>query len=426
MKKGQRKWVFGAILAIGLMAWGASSYFKDDAEHASQIAPAAGGEEAHGGAPAGGPPPAVPVQAAIVKVEPVQMWNDYSGRLQAVDFVEVRPQVSGAIVEVKFNDGQLVNKGDVLFVIDPRPYKAALDQANADLQKAKNESTLAQKDLTRAQELIKTQAIAARLLDERQSNASVAKSSIDSAQARVNQAKLNYDYTSVTAPISGRVGRVEVTLGNLVQIGQPVLTTVVSNEGIYADFEVDEKTYMHLMQSASQASTEAQANKVPVKLTIGRDKDTGEVLDGYIHSFDNRIDTSSGTIRARALFANKDGKLLPGMFATVSMGGPSDEEQILVPSSAVGTDQDRKFVYVIGEGNKLVYREVVLGAGINGHRVVTSGIEPGEKIVIDGMMKLRPDMVVEPQIQASAAAVPTIAPQAPEGMKLQPKKLIEE
>lgn len=356
--------------------------------------------------PPGGPPPAMPVKAMVVTEARTSLWSEYSGRLEAVDYVELRPQVSGTIKEVRFNDGALVKKGDVLFVIDPAPFEAAAAQANAELAAAKSQTELSEKQLARAEGLMTTNAISKDLLDERQNAARVAKNSADAAAARLRQAKINIDYAYVKAPIAGRVGRAEVTKGNLVQAGPgaPLLTTLVSSEGIYADFEVDEETYMKGFRNL-----EADV-AVPVKLTVRGD--TANIYEGVIQSFDNRINTATGTIRARALFKNEDGALLPGMFATVKMGSPSDSSKIMIPERVIGTDQDRKFVYVIDDSNKIVYREVKLGASVEGQRVVESGLKVGEKIVAEGIIRLRPDMTVIPQMEgeAPAGAPPTDAP----------------
>lgn len=334
----------------------------------------------------------------VVEQKPVQIWQSFSGRLEAVDYVEIRPQVTGTIKDIKFADGQIVNKGDVLLIIDPAPYEAAANQAKADLQSARDQATLAQKDLARAQDLIKTGAIPKRVLDERQSGAQVTKSAIAAAAARLDQAKIDVDRAYVKAPISGRIGRAERTIGNLVQAGPnaPLLTSIVSSDGIYADFQVDEETYLKYVRGEGAADAAAES-QVPVRMTLNSDKAT--VYQGRVQSFDNRIDTTSGTIRARALFPNENGRLLPGMFATIEMGGAGTQDSITVPERAVSTDQDRKFVYVIGADKALAYREITPGAVVEGQRVVLSGLKPGEIIVTEGLIRLRPGMKVAPQIK---------------------------
>jgi multidrug efflux system membrane fusion protein len=351
---------------------------------------------------AGGAPPPLPVNVIVVQESMAQIWTDYSGKLDAVDYVELRPQVSGTVKEIRFEDGQAVKKGDVLYVIDPAPYEATVAQANADLATAKSQYEFSQKQLARAEGLMATNAISKDLLDERQNAARVAKNAIDAAAARLKQAKIDLDHAYVKAPISGRAGRAEITEGNLVQSGPnaPVLTSIVANEQIYADFDVDEQTYLQHVRGAVQG-VEAE-REIPVKLSVRGD--TNVVYNGTIHSFDNRINADTGTIRARALFDNADGALLPGMFVSVKMGSPGNEKKILIPERTIGTDQDRKFVYVVGGGNKVIYREVKLGPPVGEDRVILSGLKPGEKIITEGLMRLRPDMVVAPQVVKAVAA----------------------
>ena len=347
-----------------------------------------------------GAPPAPPAQVMILQPEKVALWKNFTGRLQAVDYVEIRPEVSGKIVEVRFRDGQLVNKGDVLFVIDPAPYQAALDKGKADYEVAKNQFALSQKDLARAQDLVKTEAISKKIFDERSSAATVANSQMQAAQAQMKQAQIDLDRAYVKAPISGRVSRAEITEGNLIQAAAaPVLTTIVSDKGIYADFDVDERTYLNDIYPSARGLDE-QA-KIPVEMVLK--SGTGATYKGVIESFDNRIDPKSGTIRVRALFENSDQALLPGMFANVRLGSLETKPNILVPENAIGTDQDRKYVYVVGDGNKVIYREVKLGDSINGQRIITSGLKPGEKVITEGIMKIRPEMVVAPQTAKAPA-----------------------
>ena len=365
--------------------------------------------------PAAAAAPQIPVATvAVMKPEAIQIWKDFSGRLRAVDFVELRPQVSGTIQEIRFEDGQIVNKGDILLVIDPSPYEAAAAQATADLQSAKNQQALAQKELVRAEDLIKTEAISKRIYDERQNTARVSKSAVDAAEARLRQAKIDIDRAYVKAPITGRISRAELTVGNLVQAGgaAPLLTTIASNEGIYADFDVDEQTYLKNVYATAR-DREAQA-KIPLQMILKAD--TSVTYDGVIQSFDNHIDPATGTIRARALFDNKDGSLLPGMFVSIRLGTPSNDAKIMVTEKAIGTDQNRKFVYIVSKENKVAYREVKLGDTIDGKRVVMEGLQDGDQVITEGIMKMRPDMVVNPQVAVEQTAAATEAP-APETLK---------
>ncbi len=359
--------------------------------------------EANASAPeAGQQPPATPVTTKVVTSKPVQIWNDYSSRLEAVDFAQIRPQVSGTITEVKFEDGQMVEKGDLLYVIDPRPYEAAVNQSKAELRAAKDQSSFSWKELARAKELVKTEAISKRVLDERLNAHSIAAATVKGVEARLERAQIDLDYAHIKAPISGRVSRAEIKAGNLVEAGPnaPILTSIVSMQGIYADFEVDEQSYLKYIRSSARDL--AEEHKVPVKLKLNGDSIE---YNGFIHSFDNQIDASSGTIRARALFENEGGALLPGMFANLKMGTPSSQNVIMISERAIGTDQNRKFVYVVNENNIVEYRVVTIGESIEGQRVITSGLNDNDQVITDGIIKIRPGMPVAPKTKQEVSNV---------------------
>lgn len=341
------------------------------------------------------PPQALPVTVATVKPQAVKLWNNYSGHIVAVDKADIRPQVSGRITEIRFEDGQYVEKGDILIVIDPRPYEAALQQAEAELTSAQTAATLAQKEYDRAKTLIETEAISQSVFDHRMNARTAADAAVKAAQARVATARLDMDYAYVKAPIAGKVSRAEITLGNLVQAGSgaPLLTSIVSDGDVYVDFEVDENTYIQSVQ----ASDDAAAGQIPVQLKIG-----GDLLAGHVHSFDNRIDPASGTIRARAIFSNDSKMLLPGMSVSIAMAEPAQNDNILISERAIGTDQDRKFVYVVDENNQAKYRGVTLGESLDGQRVILSGLENGDKVIVKGIVRVRPDMPVSPQEETDA------------------------
>ena len=344
--------------------------------------------------------PALPVETVVVEKLPVRVWRSFPARLDAVDEVELRPQVSGRIVEVHFKDGQTVARGDVLFVIDPRPFEAARAQARADLDGAKQRRDFAERELIRARKLIRKDAVAERVVDERANDFATAKADVEAAAARLEQAEINIDRAYVKAPIAGRVSRVEVTVGNLVQSGSeaPLLTSIVSNEGIYADFDVDENTYLGFIRSSGHdLSTE---KTIPVRLTVG--SDGKDVFEGRIHAFDNRIDPRTGTIRARAYFNNADGRLLPGMFAQVKMGGATERDAVLLSERAILTDQDRKYVYVVQPDAKAAYREVALGASVADKRIIEKGLSAGDQVIVGGLMLVRPNTPVAPQPAATA------------------------
>lgn len=345
-------------------------------------------------------PQAMPVDTEEVAYEKVQVWKNFSGRVVAVDRAEIRPQVSGIITEIKFEDGQYVEKGDVLIVIDPRPYEAALSQAKAELHAAQTQANLAEKEYQRAKNLINSNAISQSLLDERLNNRQASSSSVQAAEARVLAAEINLDYASIKAPISGKISRAEVTEGNLVQSNaSPLLTSIVSDEKIYIDFEIDERTYLDFVKQNKGRN----ATEVPVRVTL---LDSSFEYNGFIHSFDNRIERASGTIRARALLDNKERVLLPGMSVSVRMGSSSQEEQIIITERAIGTDQDRKFVFVLGDNSTAQYREVKIGESIDGKRIILSGLKKGEHVIKEGLAKIRPGMPVISKSSMKQTAAP--------------------
>ena len=350
-------------------------------------------------APESGPPPAMPVSTITITQEPVQLWSRFSARLSAVEFAQIRPQVRGQITEIRFRDGDYINTGDVMFVIDPRPYEAQRKQADAALQSAKHAVNLAEKELKRAKALRKSNAIAKSEYDERLSARDTALALVLSAEGKLELAELNLDYAYVKAPFNGRASRADIKVGNIVDIGinAPVLTTLVSHKALYADFEMDETSYLNIIHQHMINNKKAGAMptdlQIPVELSLNNPNIT---RTGYVDSFDNQLDIQSGTIKARARFANNDGMLLPGMFATLRMANPDQSARIIVPESAIGTDQDRKFVYVIDDKNMTEYRAVTLGAAINGKREITSGLDAGETIVANGLFKLHPGTLVAP------------------------------
>lgn len=357
--------------------------------------------------------PAMPVNVAPVAERDVQQWHDYSGRLVAVDRADIHPRISGVIESVNFKDGAAVQKGDLLFVIDPRPYQAEVDRTGGLLASAQAQHTLARTELARGNELIKDKSISKHDFDQRKNAFDVAEANIKSAQAALDAAKLNLEYTGIKTPIAGKAGRAEVTAGNLVQAGTagPVLTTIIANTPIYADFEMDEATYMDYARA-----TPDDVKNAPVMMGLTGEKDAPHT--GHIESFDNQLNAASGTIRVRAVFDNRDGTLVPGLFARIRIGSPGKGNVLLITDAAVGTDQDKKFVYVVGDDNKLVYREIKLGASVDNLRVVNDGLKPGEKVVVSGVrIGLRPGADVVPQVvsmdDAAAGKIPPAAQPEP-------------
>jgi multidrug efflux system membrane fusion protein len=349
-------------------------------------------------APATEPAPqAVPVSVATVTQSDVATWDEFSGRLEAVERVDVRPRVAGTVQAVHFREGALVRDGDLLVTIDPAPYAAEVDRAEAEVVSAEASLAYATSDLARAERLWQERAIAQREYDERDHARRAAEAALRAARANLQTARLSLGYTKVKAPVSGRVGKLEITVGNLVSAGPnaPVLTTLVSVNPIYASFEADEQVVMRALRGLPGGNgARAQLERIPVELRTASHETP---LEGRLQLVDNQVDTRSGTIRVRAVFDNKDGNLIPGQFARLRMGQAKSEPALLVNERAVGTDQDKKFVMVIGADNKAAYREVTLGPPANGLRVVTGGLKPGERIVVNGLQRVRPGALVEPR-----------------------------
>ena len=343
-------------------------------------------------------PPAPQVSVATVGETDITAWDEFSGRLEAVERVEVRSRVAGAVQAVHFREGALVRQGDLLITIDPAPYQAEVERAEAQVAAAQARLAHAQSEHARAQRLWEESAIAQRELDERVNGAREAGANLRAAQAQLQGARLNLGYTQVRAPVSGRIGKLEVTAGNLVAAGPgaPVLTTLVSVSPIYASFDADEQVIVRALQGLpGGASARQLIERIPVEMGTGTSSDTP--YHGRLQLIDNQVDAKSGTIRLRAAFDNKDGALIPGQFARVRMGQARTTRAVLVTERAVGTDQEKKYVLVVGAGNKAEYREVTLGASSNGLRVVLSGLKPGERIVVNGLQRVRPGAVVQPQ-----------------------------
>jgi multidrug efflux system membrane fusion protein len=343
--------------------------------------------------------PAMEVDVATVVSKTITDYQNYSGRLEAVDKVEIRPLVPGTIVAVHFTDGALVKKGDPLFTIDPRPYVAAVDQAAAQLAAAQARNGYTSTDAARAERLLADNAIAKRDYDEKQNSSHEAAANLKAAQAALETAKINLTYTQIVAPVSGRVSRAEMTVGNIVSTGSsaPLLTTLVSVSPIYASFDVDEQTYLRYLSRDSRAS-------VPVSLGLANEE--GFSREGKVASVDNQLDTGSGTIRVRARFDNADGSLVPGLYARIKVGGGTPHPAVLIDDAAIGTDQDKKFVMVVDHDNRVQYREVTLGTLSDGLRVIAKGLQPGERIVVNGLQRVRPNDVVKANSVAMASASP--------------------
>jgi len=352
-------------------------------------------------------PQATPVSVAQVVSQEVSAWNEFSGRLEAVDRVDVRARVSGAVQAVHFREGSLVKAGDLLVTIDPAPYQAEVARVEAQVAAAQARVTYTQSELARSKALLEERAVAKRDFDERDNAAREAAANLRAAQAALQTAQLNLGYTQVRAPVAGRVGKLEVTTGNLVAAGAgaPVLTTLVSVSPIYASFDADEKIIGSAL--ATLPADRRGLEKIPVEMASGADS-----LTGRLQLVDNQVDAKSGTMRVRAVFDNKDGRLLPGQFAKLRMGQAKNEPALLINERAVGTDQDKRYVIVVGQGNQAEWRGVTLGANVNGLRVVTSGLKGGERVVVGGVQRVRPGALLAPKDVAMDAKPELAAQQA--------------
>ncbi|MDB5816362.1 MAG: efflux transporter periplasmic adaptor subunit [Rhizobacter sp.] len=370
-------------------------------------------------APVAAAPQGIPVSVATVAESRVPGWNEFSGRLEAVERVDVRTRVAGAVAAVHFREGALVRQGDLLITIDPAPYQADVARAEAQVAAAQARVTQATSEEARAKRLWDDQAIARREFDERANGRNEADANLRAAQAALQSARLSLGYTQVRAPVAGRIGRLEVTVGNLVAAGPgtQVLTTLVSVNPIYASFDADERVVLRALKETAgvNGSTAGRSGIETIPVQMGTTTSEGTPWTGRLQLIDNQVDARSGTVRVRAVFDNKDGSLIPGQFARIRMGQAREESALLVSERAVGTDQSKKFVMVIGADNKAEYREVTLGAAVEGLRAVTTGLKPGERVVVNGLQHIRPGALVAPQVvtmEAKAGGAPVAVAQA--------------
>jgi multidrug efflux system membrane fusion protein len=349
-------------------------------------------------------PSAPVVSVATVGETDITSWDEFSGRLEAVERVDVRSRVAGAVHAVHFREGALVRQGELLVTIDPAPYAAEAERAEAQVAAAQARQAQAASEHTRAKRLWEESAIAQRELEERANAEREAAANLRAALAQLQAARLNLGYTQVRAPVAGRIGKLEVTVGNLVAAGPgaPVLTTLVSVSPMYASFEADEQVILRALKDLpGGASARSLIERIPVQMGTSTMSDTP--YHGRLQLIDNQVDAKSGTIRLRAAFDNQDGALMPGQFARVRMGQAQTKRALLVSERAVGTDQEKKYVLVVGGGNTAEYREVTLGPSSNGLRVVLSGLKPGERIVVNGLQRVRPGSPVQPQVVSMEA-----------------------
>lgn len=351
-------------------------------------------------------PPAPQVTVARVISRTVTDSETFSGRFDAVHHVELRPRVTGYISAVDFADGSVVHKGQVLFVIDPRPYQADFQRAQADLDQARAQAALAEAERIRAVNLLAAHAVSKDEFDTRTANARQSAAAVEAAKAAVDAAALNLTFTRVTAPITGRISRAIVTTGNLVTNGQTLLTTIVSLDPIYVEFNADEQAYLTFQKYAGTKArtdspgTSARPAALGNAVYVGLADEHGYPHEGRLVFMDNSLDAATGTIYARALLANPDDRFVPGLFARVKLIGNDRYPAVLINDSAIGTDQTMRYVLLLGPDNKVEYRPVELGPLVDGLRVVRTGLEPGDTIVVNGLMRVRPGMQVTPQLIA--------------------------
>ena len=352
------------------------------------------------------PPPAPPVTAAKALARDVTEWNEFTGRLEAVHHVDVRPRVSGLIASVQFTEGALVQRGDVLFEIDPRPFQTEVDRLRADLARAKAAFARATAESARARRLSADNAISTEEHDRRFSSAAEAEAQVAAVEAALRAAELNLEFTTVIAPIAGRVGRAIVTEGNLVSSGPgeaTLLTTLVSLDPIYASFEVDEQSFLAFQRAAAGARrARAAASFADIRMALAGEPDFPR--QGRLQFLDNQLDAATGTIRVRALFSNRDGALTPGLFVRLRMSGGRPYQAVLIKDQAVGTDLDKRFVYVVGQDQSIAYRPVTLGPIVDGLRVVRNGLQPDEVVLVNGLQRVRPGVKVNAALESMDAA----------------------
>ena len=341
-------------------------------------------------------PQAPTVSVAPVIYERLTEWDEFTGRLESPESVELRPRVSGYIESVAFEEGSIVEAGKPLFFIDSRPFEAEIKRLDAELTGAKSQLKLAKISYERADTLTSRNTLSKEIFDNRFAELEQAKARVQSVVAALDVAKATLSYTRVEAPITGRVPRAKIPSGNYVSAGQSVLTSIVSIDRVYAYFDADEQTYLKYVQLAKEGARPSSRDvKNPVYMALANESNYPH--EGYIDFVDNQVNPSTGTIRGRAVFQNNEGSFIPGLFARIKLVGSATYEGILIDDKAIGTDLNSKFVLVLDENNTVQYRPITLGEKLNGMRIVKSGLNAEDKIVVKGLQRVRPGTPVSPE-----------------------------
>ncbi|UZJ58340.1 efflux RND transporter periplasmic adaptor subunit [Pseudomonas sp. KU26590] len=344
-------------------------------------------------------PAAAKVNVAKVIEQPVNEWDEVTARLESPETVQVRPRVSGQIDSVAFTDGELVKKGDLLFQIDPRPFEAEVHRLEAQLQQSRAAAQRSTNEAQRGERLRTNNAISAELADSRTTTAQESKAAVAAIQAQLDLARLNLSFTRVTAPITGRVSRAEITAGNIVTADQSILTSLVSTDKVYAYFDADERVFLKYNQLARDGKRGATT---PVYMGLSNEAENPHL--GQMNFVDNQVNPRTGTIRGRAVFDNSKGEYTPGLYARLKLVGSGTYSAMLIKDEAVGTDLGKKFVLVVDKDNKAIYRSVDLGPKLEGLRIVRSGLSKDDRIVVTGLQRVRPGSPVDPQDTPMASA----------------------
>jgi len=358
--------------------------------------PSAQGQAGHS------PQPGPQVSVAKVISERVTEWDEFTGRLEAPQTVNLRPRVSGYINKVLFNEGAFVEAGDILFQIDPKPFETEVSRLKADLADAQSQAVLAKRELERGKHLHKQKAMSLEALDNRLARHQQTTAHVLSKKAALDQAQLDLSYTNVEAPISGRASRAAITKGNYVTAGQSQLTSLVSTDKVYAYFDADEQSFLKYNQLAREGlRPDSAKTKFPVLMGLANDKQFPH--SGHIDFIDNQVDRQTGTIRIRGVFDNAKGLFTPGLFARVKLVGSASHDGILIDEKAIGTDLNHKFVLVLDKENNAQYRSVTLGKKLNGLRLITDGLTENDTIVVNGLQRIRPGSPVSPEVVPMAS-----------------------